>query len=140
MGQLQNIIQSFNDCILTNATVSSQMPGGLHHAFLLDEEATRPYGVIEVNELSREYNSGWGSLAMYEVELTVYGKQRVKPVGDTQENLGFLFNTNLDLGSVTGAVMSVVPITGSLEEDEVSIQGKDVLLSKNKWKIQINEV
>ena len=139
MSQTHNIIKSFNEKILSDATVSGRLPGGLHQGIRTDESTPRPYGVIQCTEESREYHSGFGSLAKYKVVLTVYNKDRVGTTGQTQNELAGLFDLAFSLPSVIGTIMSIVPIAGEIKEDENDVQGKDVLTSQNTWAILINE-
>ena len=139
MAQLHEIMKLYNTRIIENATVSALIPGGLHHAKLVDELAIRPYATIEVNETAREYISGGQALADYEVTILVYNKQKVETAGNTQLLLEKLFAPNSDFVIYTQPIMSSLEMSGMIEEDEKTIDGLDVLQSKNKWKIKVLE-
>lgn len=139
MSQMHNIIKSFNELILFNPIVSARIPGGIHHGKRVPENTPRPYGVIDVREESREYHSGFGSLAKYTATLSIYNSDKVGTTGETQDWLASVFDLAYLLPSVYGTLMLVKPKSGSIEEDDNEIQGKDVLVSKNVWSILINE-
>jgi hypothetical protein len=67
------------------------LPGGLFYGARAEVDSpTYPLGRLEIQETEREYNSGGGSLARYDVRLTVYSQQ-----GDARPRSRAGFNRTL---------------------------------------------
>ena len=145
MSQMHNIIAAFIQDALADADVSQAVPGGWFHGGRVSENVARPYGTINVEEEGREYQTGFSFLAKYKLTCTVYGDQKVGVAGATQEKIAELFDMALTFGQSgidtdNSQILLFTPIGGSIEEDENTIQGKDVILTKNVWRLLIQEI
>ena len=141
MSQIQNVIHAFIESALADSDISQSVPGGWHHGKRLRNADARPYGMINVEELEREYNTGFNSLAKYRVELTIYGTDKVGVAGATQQKVADVFDLALSIGTGSGhgKLLVVMPIGGSITEDDDQIHGKDVVLSKKIYRVTIKE-
>lgn len=137
MGQAYLIIKSFKDLVVDNDALNNALPGDLHHGTRVDTKVDRPYGLITVEEKSREGYSG-GSIATYEATLKIIGKQLVGPIGDAQKAFSDVLDYSFDLPSVVGQVSIVYPGTSDILEGDAEF-GKDVLIGTQTWIITIQE-
>ena len=136
------IAKAVKSLVSTNAELVAMLPGDLHYG-RADTSAIRPFAAMEIEEREREYNSGGGALVQYDLTVTVYGKQRVRDVGEilqlfsavVSREVGWLQAASDELG----AVLSVVPTGSTLTEDETEEFGKDVMVGTTSWLIIINE-
>ncbi len=135
------LAKSFKELVATTPSLSVLLPGDLHHG-RADTKTTRPFGSFTVTELEREYESGLGALVRYDLTLTIYGKQRVREVGEILRDFAGVMNRGgwhpVFPGDV-GSFLSIVPTGSTMMEDETEEFGKDVMVGRSSWLILVNE-
>ncbi len=140
MSQPHLIAKSFKDRIAKSEILNNALPGLLHYGEHADTDTPKPFGLLTVSEVGKEYHSGGAALTEYQVTLSIYGSQKVGVVGNIQSLFAAAFDGSRSLPSVNGQVMPMIPTGTTLVEDEESVFGTDIMRSTQTWRVVIHEI
>jgi len=134
------ILKSFRDRIAASDVLNAALAGGLHHGFRSDTDTPRPFGQMEVEEISRNGHSGNASFVTYTATLRIIGGQAPRVISEAQQAFSDAFDRSIDLPSVDGQVLMVWPVepSGIVEAKEQEF-GADILVGTQTWQILIQE-
>jgi hypothetical protein len=120
------------------------LPGGLYYGERGEiDTPVYPLGRLEIQEVQREHHTGGGALATYEVRLTVYSV----PGQDYAAEIARRFEAYLSLNSFSwqaipdalGRIVSIVPASGTLDEDPDTELGQDADRASVTWQFTLSE-
>ena len=135
------IVSSIKQLVSATPRLTAALPGDLHYG-KADALTNRPFGSLTVEEQGREYNSGGGALVHYLVTLKLYGKQRVRTVGELLQEFGALLNGTRSLPTIPeelADVVSIIPTGGPMAEDDAEEYGEDCVTGQASWLVTLNE-
>ena len=137
---IHNILKSFRDRIAASDVLTAALAGGLHHGFRADSSIPRPFGQMEVEEISRVGHSGGAAFVTYTATLRVYGGQAPGAVSEIQQAFSEAFDRSIDLPSVDGQLLMIFPVepSGITEANDQQF-GADILVGTQTWNILIQE-
>lgn len=121
------------------------LPGGLFYGARaeIDTPPIYPLGRLEIQETEREHNSGGGALAQYEVRLTVYSQPGQDYAAEiTRRFQEYLAKNNIPWPAIPpalGRIVSIVPQSGTLDEDPDDELGQDTERSSVTWNFTLSE-
>jgi len=137
---IHNILKSFRDRISASDVLNAALAGGLHHGFRTDTDASRPFGQMEVKEVSRIGNSGYTALVTYTAELRVFGGQAPGDIADIQQAFSDAFDRSQDLPSVEDPIIMMWPVEPcGITEADAQQFGADILVGTQTWQVLIQE-
>jgi hypothetical protein len=120
------------------------LPGGLYYGARGEiDTPIYPLGRLEITETDRELNSGGGSLATYEIRLTVYSQPGdAYPAEITRRLQAYLAQNHLPWEAIPdalGRIVSIVPQSGTMDEDTDTEFGQDTERSSVTWQFTLSE-
>ncbi|MEE9185251.1 MAG: hypothetical protein V3U39_12370 [Acidimicrobiia bacterium] len=121
------------------------LPGGIYYGARAEADTPLyPLGLLHIEEVDREFNSGGGSLATYDVRLTVYAQAGQQYPAESVRRVAAYFagNTFSLLGTMPaefGRLVSMLPQTGTIEEDPDDEFGQDTNRASITWQITLSE-
>ncbi len=121
------------------------LPGGIYYGARGEADTpVYPLGLLHIEEVEREFNSGGGSLATYDVRLTVYAQAGQQyPAEAVRRVAAYFAGNNFSLfGTIPaefGRLVSMVPQSGTIEEDPDDEFGQDTNRASITWQITLSE-
>lgn len=120
------------------------LPGGLYYGARGEiDTPVYPLGLLAIEETDRELNSGGGSLARYEVRLTIYALAGQQYPAEAVRRFQAYFQSNHfsweAIPDTFGRLVSMVPQAGTMEEDPDDEFGQDTNRASINWQITLSE-
>lgn len=120
------------------------LPGGLFYGARAEQDSPiYPMGRLEIEETDRELNSGGGSLATYDVRLTVYSQPGDDYAAEIVRRFAaYLAQNHLPWDRIPfllGRVVSIVPQSGTMDEDPDTEAGQDTDRASITWQFTLSE-
>ena len=140
MSQSDLIITSFKTRLLADEALPALLPGDLHHGERVDTKIVRPYGMMVVTEKERESTSGNTAMVTYEAVLRIIAGQDVTELGKIMRAFSAAFDLSFDLPDIDGHVVMIYPMSSTIIEDKESEFGRDILMGRMEWEVQISEI
>jgi len=144
--QIAAIVQSLRHAATANpmaaALSAAGLAGGIHYGTRASRAAERPFALLSVNEVSREFNSSGVTLVTYEVSIAVYVDQRVNVAANILAAFHAYWDRLASLADLVAGEAEFVLIraedTQIGEADETDF-GKDVILGVTSWTLRLSE-
>lgn len=144
MGMSHLIAESFREIAAGSQDLLDALPGGIYYGSRAEaENVVYPMGLLQVREDDREHNSGGGSLATYEMMLTVFSPQGQQYPGEITALFANYFHTNRiyfpAIPADAGRLVHIREQAGTLDEDPDDEFGRDTDRASVAWQITLAE-
>jgi hypothetical protein len=120
------------------------LPGGLYYGARGEaDDPVYPLGLLQIEEVERAYNSGGGSLATYEMRLTIYAQAGQQYPAEAVRRFQAYFQANNfsweAIPAALGRLVSMVPQGGTIQEDADEEFGQDTERASITWQLTLSE-
>lgn len=149
MGLGHYIAEGFRAVVITlddgTPELGPVLPGGIYYGGRGEADTpVYPLGLLHIEEVDREFNSGRGSLATYDLRLTIYAQAGQQyPAEAVRRVEAYFAGNNFSLfGAIPaefGRLVSMVPQSGTMEEDPDDEFGQDTDRASITWQITLSE-
>ncbi len=104
-------------------------------------EAPKPFALLDVAEVDRDFNSSGVSLVTYEVTITVYALELVETVGSVLATFHRYWDRLLSLDGLAEDAELVLIFPGDTEIGEATEEdlGQDVIVGVTSWTLKLSE-
>ncbi len=104
-------------------------------------EAPKPFALLDVTEIDREFNSSGVALVTYEVTITVYARELVETVGSVLATFHRYWDRLLSLDGLTEDAELVLIFPGDTEIADATEEdlGQNVIVGVTSWTLKLSE-
>ncbi len=141
--QIAKIAQSLKELTATTPGIAELLTS-LGHGTRISPSATRPYGLISIDEIDRVKNSSGVALVTYEVTLSVYVTELVETAGNILEMFHRYWDRLTSLDALDPAIAKFIlihptPTPSEIGEADREDLAQDVIVGITSWTIVLSE-
>lgn len=132
------ILKAFRTRWLTNGSLTTVVPGGLHYGNVPDGEA-QPYGRISISHEAPTYTSSTAFVQRFRVGLSVWSSAGPTDAGDIERRVLATFPRSAapSMHVRRGQVLNLERIDGDLEQELEAKNAADVLVTTLAWTVTV---